>query len=53
MTTHCTQCCRCKVFLPAHGQRDGMSLFNFGRELGGALGVAFCSALFFLRVPKT
>ncbi|CSD13505.1 multidrug transporter%2C putative [Vibrio cholerae] len=25
-----------------------MSLFNFGRELGGALGVAFCSALFYL-----
>lgn len=30
-----------------------MSLFNFGRELGGALGVAFCSALFYLRVPQS
>ncbi|NAW68583.1 MFS transporter [Vibrio sp. V27_P1S3P104] len=39
--------------LPARDRGIGMSLFNFGRELGGALGVAFCSALFYLRVPQT
>ncbi|MDQ2190815.1 MULTISPECIES: MDR family MFS transporter [unclassified Vibrio] len=38
--------------LPARDRGIGMSLFNFGRELGGALGVAFCSALFYLRVPS-
>ncbi|WP_217519731.1 MDR family MFS transporter [Vibrio metschnikovii] len=38
--------------LPARDRGIGMSLFNFGRELGGALGVAFCSALFYLRVPQ-
>ncbi|WP_229309958.1 MFS transporter, partial [Vibrio cholerae] len=39
--------------LPARDRGIGMSLFNFGRELGGALGVAFCSALFYLRVPQS
>ncbi len=39
--------------LPARDRGIGMSLFNFGRELGGALGVAFCSALFYVRVPQT
>ncbi|MDO2946819.1 MFS transporter [Aeromonas simiae] len=29
----------------------GMSLFNFGRELGGALGVALCAILFHLPLP--
>lgn len=38
--------------LPARDRGIGMSLYNFGRELGGALGVAFCSALFYLRVPQ-
>lgn len=39
--------------LPARDRGIGMSLFNFGRELGGALGVALCSALFYLRVPQS
>ncbi|TQQ01828.1 MFS transporter [Vibrio cholerae] len=39
--------------LLARDRGIGMSLFNFGRELGGALGVAFCSALFYLRVPQS
>ncbi|MCG3732027.1 MDR family MFS transporter [Vibrio cincinnatiensis] len=38
--------------LPARDRGIGMSLYNFGRELGGALGVAFCSALFYWRVPQ-
>jgi EmrB/QacA subfamily drug resistance transporter len=32
--------------LPAQDRGIGMSLFNFGRELGGAIGVAVCSVLF-------
>ncbi len=28
-----------------------MSLFNFGRELGGAIGVAVCSAIFHFQLP--
>ncbi|WP_153448992.1 MDR family MFS transporter [Vibrio algicola] len=32
--------------LPAKDRGIGMSLFNFGRELGGAVGVAICSAVF-------
>ncbi|WP_194091170.1 MDR family MFS transporter [Vibrio hibernica] len=32
--------------LPAKDRGIGLSLFNFGRELGGAIGVAVCSAVF-------
>ncbi len=32
--------------LPAKDRGIGMSLFNFGRELGGAVGVAACSTMF-------
>lgn len=32
--------------LPAQDRGIGMSLFNFGRELGGAIGVAACSTVF-------
>ncbi|WP_429151273.1 MDR family MFS transporter [Aeromonas veronii] len=37
--------------LPRKDRGIGMSLFNFGRELGGAVGVAICSMLFHLRLP--
>lgn len=37
--------------LPREDRGIGMSLFNFGRELGGAVGVAICSMLFHLRLP--
>ncbi|MFQ1595460.1 MDR family MFS transporter [Aeromonas veronii] len=37
--------------LPRQDRGIGMSLFNFGRELGGAVGVAICSMLFHLRLP--
>ncbi|PSW00124.1 MDR family MFS transporter [Photobacterium lipolyticum] len=37
--------------LPARDRGIGMSLFGFGRELGGAIGVAICSALFHSQVP--
>ena len=37
--------------LPRQDRGIGMSLFNFGRELGGAVGVAICSMLFHFRLP--
>lgn len=37
--------------LPRQDRGIGMSLFNFGRELGGAVGVAICSLLFHFRLP--
>ena len=37
--------------LPREDRGIGMSLFNFGRELGGAVGVAICSMLFHFRLP--
>lgn len=37
--------------LPPHDRGIGLSMFGYGRELGGAVGVAFCSALFHLKVP--
>ncbi|WP_368152236.1 MDR family MFS transporter [Aeromonas sp. R2-4] len=37
--------------LPREDRGIGMSLFNFGRELGGAVGVAICSMLFHFRQP--
>ncbi|HIF9092043.1 TPA: MDR family MFS transporter [Photobacterium damselae] len=38
--------------LPPKDRGIGMSLFNFGRELGGAIGVAVCSAVFHFQLPK-
>ncbi|MGF1723484.1 MDR family MFS transporter [Photobacterium nomapromontoriensis] len=37
--------------LPPHDRGIGLSMFGYGRELGGAVGVAFCSALFHIKVP--
>ena len=37
--------------LPREDRGIGMSLFNFGRELGGAVGVAICSMLFHSQLP--
>ncbi len=37
--------------LPREDRGIGMSLFNFGRELGGAVGVAICSVLFHFALP--
>ncbi|MGF1734291.1 MDR family MFS transporter [Photobacterium satsumensis] len=37
--------------LPPHDRGIGLSMFGYGREFGGALGVAFCAALFHLKVP--
>ena len=37
--------------LPPRDRGIGMSLFNFGRELGGAIGVAVCSAIFHFQLP--
>ncbi|WED77815.1 MDR family MFS transporter [Aeromonas allosaccharophila] len=37
--------------LPREDRGIGMSLFNFGRELGGAVGVAICSMLFNAQLP--
>ncbi len=37
--------------LPREDRGIGMSLFNFGRELGGAVGVAICSVLFHSALP--
>lgn len=37
--------------LPSTDRGIGLSLFGYGRELGGAVGVAFCAALFHLKVP--
>ncbi len=37
--------------LPREERGIGMSLFNFGRELGGAVGVAICSMLFHSQLP--
>ncbi|WP_105901107.1 MDR family MFS transporter [Vibrio gangliei] len=38
--------------LPAKDRGIGMSLFNFGRELGGAVGVAACSSVFQFSLSK-
>ena len=37
--------------LPREDRGIGMSLFNFGRELGGAVGVAICAVLFHAALP--
>lgn len=37
--------------LPREDRGIGMSLFNFGRELGGAVGVAICAVLFHSALP--
>lgn len=37
--------------LPREDRGIGMSLFNFGRELGGAVGVAICAVLFHGALP--
>lgn len=37
--------------LPRADRGIGMSLFNFGRELGGAVGVAICAMLFHSQLP--
>ena len=37
--------------LPREDRGIGMSLFNFGRELGGAVGVAICAMLFHGALP--
>ena len=37
--------------LPPRDRGIGMSLFNFGRELGGAIGVAVCAAIFHYQLP--
>jgi EmrB/QacA subfamily drug resistance transporter len=37
--------------LPAEDRGIGMSLFGFGRELGGAIGVAICATIFHSQVP--
>ncbi|MGF1682814.1 MDR family MFS transporter [Photobacterium minamisatsumaniensis] len=37
--------------LPAADRGIGLSMFGYGRELGGAIGVALCAALFHLKVP--
>ncbi|MGY3884453.1 MDR family MFS transporter [Aeromonas aquatica] len=37
--------------LPREDRGIGMSLFNFGRELGGAVGVAICAMLFHSALP--
>ncbi|KJG39574.1 MFS transporter [Photobacterium angustum] len=39
--------------LPAQDRGIGMSMFSFGRELGGAIGVAVCSAIFHSQVTST
>ncbi|WP_318469337.1 MDR family MFS transporter [Photobacterium leiognathi] len=37
--------------LPPKDRGIGMSMFSFGRELGGAIGVAICSTVFHSQVP--
>lgn len=37
--------------LPPTDRGIGLSMFGYGRELGGAVGVAVCSALFHIKVP--
>ncbi|MCR6555968.1 MFS transporter, partial [Aeromonas sp. CPF2-S1] len=37
--------------LPREDRGIGMSLFNFGREMGGAVGVAICAVLFHAALP--
>ncbi|WP_052260868.1 MDR family MFS transporter [Photobacterium gaetbulicola] len=37
--------------LPPHDRGIGLSMFGYGREFGGAIGVAFCAALFHIKVP--
>ncbi|MEZ8741701.1 MFS transporter [Photobacterium swingsii] len=39
--------------LPPADRGIGMSMFSYGRELGGAIGVAFCSALFHFQLSKS
>ncbi len=37
--------------LPASDRGIGLSMFGYSRELGGAIGVALCGALFHMKVP--
>ncbi|PSW20107.1 MFS transporter [Photobacterium sanctipauli] len=37
--------------LPASDRGIGLSMFGYGRELGGAMGVAICAAIFHTKVP--
>ena len=37
--------------LPPQDRGIGLSMFGYGREFGGAIGVAFCAALFHIKVP--
>ncbi|MGR5064743.1 MDR family MFS transporter [Photobacterium sp. DNB22_13_2] len=37
--------------LPPQDRGIGLSMFGYGREFGGAIGVAFCAALFHVKVP--